>query len=176
MRKKFRGFTLVEVLIVMLIISIVGTAAILTVSRNENSRLENFSKQLSNLISLAEEQAMLQPAVLGLVFTPNTLRFYQYQESLTQKAEDKPVWLTLSDSVFAPHKIPKDMKVTLKVQGKNIPANINDENIQPQLVISSSGDPTPFIIQIGKAGAKPIYQITGSENGSIKSARIPDAK
>jgi general secretion pathway protein H len=172
MRKIVRGFTLVEVLIVMLIISIVGTAAILTVSRNENSRLENFSKQLTNLIMLAEEQAMLQPAVLGIVFSKNSFRFYQYREN----PPDKPTWNALNDPVFAIHKIPKDTKISLKVLDKNIPVTHNDETIQPQLIISSSGDPTPFVIQLGKAGAKPTYQITGSEGGSIESVRIADAK
>jgi general secretion pathway protein H len=70
---KSAGFTLIEILIVMVIISIVGAASLLSISRNKNSQMENFARQLTNLITLAQQQAMLQPAVIGMTFSDSTV-------------------------------------------------------------------------------------------------------
>jgi len=69
------GFTLIEILVVILIISIVTSVALLSISRNENRQLETFTKDLVQTLTLAQEQAMLQPAVLGLAIERHTYQF-----------------------------------------------------------------------------------------------------
>lgn len=167
-----KGFTLIEVLIVMLIISIVGAASLLTISRNKNSQLENFSKQLVSLITLAEQQAMLQPAVLGLAFTADTLQFYQYQEKNSKEESSVSHWIALTDSVLGSRRIPKNTQISLIMQGKAHSAN----SLEPQIIISTGGDLTPFVIRIGEKDSPPRYQVTGSEDGSVISARVSDEK
>jgi type II secretion system protein H len=163
--EKQNGFTLVEVLIVMLIISIVGAASLLTISHNKNTKLENFSVQLVNLINLAEQQAMLQPAVLGLAFTADTLQFYQYQEKATAGASH---WVALTDSVLGSRRIPKNTQISLKIQGK--PAADTKE---PQILLSTSGDLPAFVILIGEKDAPPRYQVVGREDGSVTKGEPP---
>jgi general secretion pathway protein H len=146
-----RGYTLIEILIVMLIISIVGVASLLSISSNKNTRLKNFAKELSNLISLAEQQAMLQPAVLGLVFSKNTLQFYRYREASGENK--KPVWIAVEDnSALSKHVLPKNMNIVLKIADKVIPPS---KEPLPQLIITASGGLTPFIIYIGDTNAPP---------------------
>jgi general secretion pathway protein H len=77
-RRDFSGFTLIEILIVIVIISIVGGAALLTISNNKNKQLQTAAHQLAATLLVAEEEAMLRPATLGLAFTPSTFQFYQY--------------------------------------------------------------------------------------------------
>src|SRR5438105_3387067 len=69
------GFTLIEILIVIVIISIVTGIAALTISRNQQKQYEYLATSLSHLITLAEEEAMLRPTTLGLAFTDHTFQF-----------------------------------------------------------------------------------------------------
>jgi len=161
------GYTLIEVLIVMLIISIVGVASLLTISVNKNSRLETYAKQLANLITLAEQQAMLQPAVLGITIQKQSLEFFEFQPAVD--AKHKSAWLPLTDSVLGTHIIPKNIEVRLKISD-----NPEDEAVtkDPQVVISSNGDLTPFRILIGEKNAAPLYQVIGQDDGSVISRKI----
>jgi general secretion pathway protein H len=165
-RHKAPGFTLIEILIVMVIISIVGAASLMSINHNKNKQLENFSSEIKNLVILAEQQAMLQPAVLGLRFTQRDMQFYQYQEP--DKESPKPTWKALSNSTFGKHLLPKDTEVTLKIQDKTIPTDTSD----PHLIISTGGDLTPFIISIGEKDKPPLYRVTGTEDGSVTTERI----
>jgi general secretion pathway protein H len=165
-RNKAPGFTLIEILIVMVIISIVGAASLMSINHNKNKAMENFSSEIKNLVILAEQQAMLQPAVLGLRFTPRDMQFYQFQEP--DKESPKPAWKALTNSTFGKHLLPKNTEVTLKIQDKTITTESNE----PHLIISTSGDLTPFVILIGDKNSPPAYRVTGTEDGSVTSERI----
>lgn len=168
--QKQLGFTLIEVLVVMLIISIVGAATLLTISHNQNSRLENFSRQLTSLITLAEEEAMLEPAVLGLQFTNDTLQFFRYQEA---DAKQNAAWQPVTNSVLGSRRLPKNAQLILKVNGEQFSA---EKTKEPPIIISTNGDLTPFVILIGEKNSAPRYQVTGAEDGSVNSARVTDEK
>ena len=78
------GFTLIEVLIVIFIISIVSTTALMTIGRNENRRLETLAIQITQMLTLAEEEALLQPAVIGLAISDTSFQFLRYQPAGNQ--------------------------------------------------------------------------------------------
>lgn len=160
------GFTLIEILIVMLIISIVSSVAVLTISHNEKSELHTFSKQLANLLRLAEEQALLQPAVLGFNFDDTSFAFYQFQENARDKNNQ---WQELTDSTLARHTIPKGISLNLKING----ADVDNKPGQPKLIISNNGDVPAFVLLIGEKDHPPLYQIVGDEDGSIRSETVP---
>jgi general secretion pathway protein H len=166
---KSAGFTLIEILIVMVIISIVGAASLLSISRNKNSQMENFARQLTNLITLAQQQAMLQPAVIGMTFSDSTVQFYQYQEASAKQPE---AWIALQSSALGKHPIPKSLRLVLKMQDKTIVAKAD----QPQLIISTNGDLTPFSIFIGEKEEAARYRVIGSDDGAVSSEKIPDEK
>jgi general secretion pathway protein H len=154
-RKHIHGFTLIEILIVIVIISVISTVAMLSIHFNRNKQLETLANTLANLITLAEEEAMLRPAVLGLVFTPHSYQFYIYQEN-------NHTWQPLPNRVFRATAIPDDTQITLKIHGQNIPTDG-----QHQLIISTSGDIPDFTISIGKSDQAPLYQVIGKESGDV---------
>ena len=57
MHQAKRGFTLLELLVVLVIISIVASMAMLTIGHNQNKEMETFTKELTQTLTLAEEQA-----------------------------------------------------------------------------------------------------------------------
>lgn len=160
------GFTLIEILVVLFIISIVTSVALLTISRNDNRQLESITKELVQALTLAEEKAMLQPSVLGLTIEKNAYQFSSYQPA---EGKNKANWL-LAD---ANHLIPHNVELSVDVEGKKISADQDDETkSMPQIVISTNGDITPFTIYIGKKGNSPHYEIRGDSNGNITSRSL----
>ncbi len=153
------GFTLIEILIVMLIISIISSVAVMTISFNPQKKIESAANSLANTITLAAEEAMLRPATLGLALSENSYTFFIYEEP---KNEDANPWKPLRGRVFHKHTFPKEAEISLKVQDQTVPLNGH-----PQIIIAESGDFTPFTITIKKTGDKPSYQIHGNTNGEV---------
>lgn len=161
MKKKMTGFTLIELLIVMIIITIVAGVATITVTASQRKQYETLANQLVNLILLAEQEAMLRPATLGLGFTPQTFQFYTIEHD-TKNNSDK--WVPIDKAPLASHTIPAHTRITLNIHDETVPANG-----EPKLVITPSNDLTPFVIYIGKQDENPYYQIVGKANGEVTS-------
>jgi general secretion pathway protein H len=157
------GFTLIEILIVVLIISIVTSVGVLTISRNNNKEVESFAKEFTQVIKLAEETAMLQPAELGLIVKAENYQFVILEAAKDGKAKH---WSPLDDNALGQHLIPSHVQISIDTHSGG---NADEENAPkaPRIVISTNGDVTPFTIYIGKQGAKPRFVITGDADGNI---------
>jgi general secretion pathway protein H len=164
---KQKGFTLVEVLVVMVIISIVGSISLLSLGYNQNARYEKVGEQIKQMLALSSEESLLQASILGLGFSKDNFQVYRYQDQ-TDKTNNP--WRKIADAALGMHHIPKDVQITVKVGGKVIPTMKDDmAESQPQLLIDTAGNIIPFTILIGKAGAKPHYQVQGAADGSVIS-------
>src|SRR3990167_8642154 len=104
------GFTLVEILIVILIISIVSGVALMTFSSNKTKQIETVAKQLTYIITLAQQEAMLQPQTLGLAFNQHQFQFFNY------KADQEHPWLAITTKNLGPHPIPEFIHLTLFIK------------------------------------------------------------
>lgn len=164
-QRSLQGFTLIEILVVLFIISIVTSVALMSISHNESKQLEAFTDELVQTISLAEEQAMLQPVVLGLSMRDKTLQFVTLKNELAAEKKDK--WTSFEDHLLNKHAIPDDVHISIDVGQQKVSSN--EEVSHPQVIISTNGDLTPFSIYIGKQGSKPSYVITGDADGNVSS-------
>ena len=169
-----RGFTLIEILVVLFIISIVSTVALLSISRNQTKQLQNFTTQLSQQITLAEEEALLQSTVIGLSIDEKQAQFFSYQAATDKDKKD--TWVPIQDTVLAKQIIPGNMQVKVvianakKSDEEEISADENrdeEKTITPQIIISTNGDITPFTIYVGKRDDKPRFAIIGTADGSV---------
>jgi len=143
----------------MVMISIIASLAALSISVNKNKQLETLTYQLTNTLNLAQQEALLRSTTLGLVVSKNSFQFYQV-------GVKENTWEGMSDSLLGLKHIPKDIKVTLKIQNKIV------SGAPPKLIISGSGEITPFTLYVGKEGSPPLYKIIGEPNGHIKSEMI----
>jgi general secretion pathway protein H len=167
-RFRAAGYTLIEVLIVIFIISIVTTVTMMTISTNENRDIETFAKELTQMVSLAEEQAMLEPNVLGISLAPRSIQF----SSLSKDKESrKEVWLQLNDNALRRFTVPGFIQISLEVAGSKIDLNQTEKSI-PQIIISTNGDVTPFIMYVGKKGKKPLYAISADADGNVTNMAL----
>jgi len=164
--KQARGFTLIEILVVIFIISIVTSVAVLSIGRNENKQVESFANELTQLVSLAEEQAMLQPKVLGLTLNQQYLQFSSLQAEGTKRN-----WVPLDDNVLGKRDVPSGIEIGIQV-GDALTKSDDDLTKKPQIIISTNGDVTPFTIYVGRKGKKPLYAISGDADGNVTSREL----
>lgn len=160
MKRTQRGFTLIELLVVILIISIVSSVALLTISHNKNKTLETVTSQLTQMVSLAEEEALLKPNVFSLSLNHHALQFSEYQLAADGNQNQ---WQPLHDALFSQDVIPDDVQISMHV------GNSTDNQ---RIIISSNGDLTPFTIDVGEKGNKPRYRITGDADGNVTSQEL----
>lgn len=159
-KRIMKGFTLIEVLIVIVIISIVSGVAMVTISSNKTKQLESLAKQLTRLITLAESEAMLQPCTLGLAFYSHHFQFFKYKP----EAEKDHLWQAITTGNLGLHKIPEHVQITVRVnnEGKALDG-------KPHILISESGDITAFTIAIANIGDKPAYVVRGDASGNVQT-------
>jgi general secretion pathway protein H len=163
--RKQRGFTLIEILVVILIISIITSVGVMSIGRNENKEVEKFANELTQLVSLAERQAMLQPNTLGLQLSQQSFQFSSLQN---KQADTKQEWVPLQDSMLGKRNIPDNIELRVDV-GHTQSNDDEKEKTLPQVIISSNGDITPFNIYVGLKGQKPRYLVSCDASGQVTS-------
>ena len=157
-----KGFTLLEILIVMIIMAIVTTAATLALGGLIGKRrAESFVSETMAVIQLAEQEAVLRPAVLGLNFQTNG---YQFEQFVIDQKIVSGSWKPLKNVALLQTKpLPSDVTWSLTINKKT--TTDNDKG-QPQIVFLPSGTITPFKLTIhyGKSAS---WVIEGKQSGAV---------
>lgn len=124
--KRVRGFTLLELLIVIFIIGITLSFAIINVTTSEQQEVEDEASRLVALIQLARENAILDAEDFAVAFTDKGYRFEKY---------DGAQWQPLDDAALRFRSFSENLKVEYTLQGKqallvvrNTPAEEDSES------------------------------------------------
>ena len=134
MRKRNTGFTLIEVMVVVVIIAVLAGTVSLSFPPVGDKLLKETADRLTALISLAQDEAILQSNELGLEVTPNGYSFYQNVNN---------TWVALGTSPFSTRVLPTQITTKMFLDGISIDLKGREES-SPQVVILSSGEMTPF--------------------------------
>lgn len=155
MRNDNQGFTLIEILIVLVIIGITfGFALISFGDFGESRRILFAAEQLINTLHLAQQQAILETSTLGLRINNDSYQILQLQNN--------SLWQPISNKgIFKVTYFPKDTKITLKTNYRTQPGT-------PSIIITSSGDMTPFTLNFSNTENQKIAFIIGKANGDLK--------
>jgi general secretion pathway protein H len=106
--KKINGFTLIEIVVVIVIIGVILSFATLSIgSGGLEQKLEQEAQRLASLLQLASQEAILQSKEMGVFFETDGYRFYV----LTSK---KWQALTESDDIFRPRQLPFGLQIALQ--------------------------------------------------------------
>lgn len=151
------GFTLLEVLVVVLIIGIILSFAVLKVSdRSRAETAEQETERLAALLKLSSEEAVLQAREFALQLTAGGYEFL---------ALDKDTWKTLDDDLLRPRRLPVDVALTATIEGETTaPQGGRDEQL-PRIYLLSSGEMTAFTLDL--SDAKSHYRLRGEPNGKL---------
>lgn len=154
-----RGFTLIEILIVIVIIGItVGFALIAFGDFGASKRIMFSAEQLVNTLRLAQQQSILETSTLGLHIDTNSYQVLRFDESSH--------WQPISNKgIFKVNYFPQNTLITLVTNSKPLRG-------APEIIINSSGDMTPFTLSFGTNKETVITVLTGTHDGSLNFSTV----
>lgn len=169
-KQKNKGFTLLELLVVVVLLGIVSSFAVLSLNIvGLETELEQETKKIHALINLAKEEAIIQAQEIALVVGKKNYYFQYYDW-------DKKDWFEKEDKVFRQRKIHEGLKIYLESQTeKIISKKEDDEEKLNRAFFLSSGEQSEFIVKISiREEEQNYYRIIGEINGVLKVEKNSD--
>jgi len=174
--RRSAGFTLLELMVVLVIIGIILTFAVLSLGGDDIGELmEQETQRMVTLLDLASDEAVLRGEELAVLFSEDGYEFLVLYEDLWQKTEE--------DGLLKAYTLPADIELRLEIEGeppiltasaaKDEEAVDEDEDedaeevLQPQVFILSSGEMTPFTVILMSPQSRLRYHLTASLLGTM---------
>lgn len=163
-KQQHSGFTLLELLVVLFIIGISVTFATLSFSgRAMDDRLDNEARRLQEIMRLAAEEALLQGVEIGMRGQDGEYGFLVIAENGWAPYE--------GDTPLKPHRLPEG--ITLEVTVEDFALEVPEEaELLPQVVFLSSGELTPFDLEMHAETATFYYRFKGVLTGEVETTKV----
>lgn len=136
------GFTLLEMLVVLLLVGIVTTFAVLATGDGGRERqLVQEAERISALLVLAGEEAVLQSREYGIHFSATSYSFMVFEPS------EKSRWRSLEqDALLRPRSMPAPISLELYID--DLPVPLDGRLDVPQVLLTSGGERTAFELRL----------------------------
>ena len=164
------GFTLLEVLVVVVIISILTTIAVLSVSVLGSDReLDGEGDRFTDVIAAATEQAQLEGRDYGVWFGAGRYEVLNYDQ-LSQTWQS-----VIDDRLYQSHEVPTGLALRLDMEGRQVPpaSDVPGTPRVPQVLLYSSGDASPYTLTLTRDGSQSQWIVAGQADGTLVITR-PD--
>lgn len=159
------GFSLAELMIVVFIIAIASGFLLLRAGNfTYGKSARDLARQLVAFCQVVQQQAILQPAILGLRLSDQGYAVYAYRQTTRD-------WQSLAerDKFWQAQVFPRHLSVnlTLGQPGLTLPGEAGSQ--APQIIFSPSGEITPFVLLLKQAGQEQSYQVSANIAGEIST-------
>ena len=156
MQHRAKGFTLLEILVVIMILGIAAAVAVVVLDRDERGTLDREARRFAGALEYAAQRAQMRHETLGVSASDGQWRFWM-------RASDGR-WQALSDDdplrpralpatwratplAYAGQAVPPDAIVPLRPSGRNEPYAF--ELASPELHALVSADPMNRVVVTG---------------------------
>jgi general secretion pathway protein H len=164
------GFTLVEVLVVVVIIGVVVAGMVLSIGGpGRDTQLEQERDRLGALIDYVRERAALQTIEYGLRCEAGGYRFVLYDARAAAWREDP-----LDESLRA-RTLPAGLELSLSIEDRAVvlpkrtdPKAKAPVDLTPQVMLFSSGELTSFKLRLARTGTGRSALLTGTAAGKLE--------
>ena len=174
------GFTLLEILVVIVIIGVMVSMATLSIGLlGADRQSEEEARRVWAVIGQAREEAELQAIDLAIFVGATDYEFLRFDTRRNQ-------WLpVVDDKLYAQRTLPEGLRFRLWMEGRELVLKPGlpdrskkgeSEKWPPQLTVLSSGDVVPFELQIGRDGAPAMWRMTSLADGDLRVERRKDER
>ena len=174
------GFTLLEILVVIVIIGVMVSMATLSIGLlGADRQSEEEARRVWAVIGQAREEAELQAIDLAIFVGATDYEFLRFDTRRNQ-------WLpVVDDKLYAQRTLPEGLRFRLWMEGRELVLKPGlpdrskkgeSEKWPPQLTVLSSGDVVPFELQIERDGAPAMWRMTSLADGDLRVERRKDER
>ena len=174
-RRRASGFTLLEVLVVVVIIGVISSMAVVSIKvLGGDHQMDQEGARLAAVLGQAREEAMLQGRDLGLRLDARGYDFLRY-DTRTER------WVAVSDDpLLRERSLPDGVGLELRLESRNVTLNpraapSERQAVSPQVVVQASGDLVPFEILLRREGTDEVRRVAGAADGRITSGKVDAA-
>jgi general secretion pathway protein H len=160
------GFTLLELMVVMVLIGIIFSFAVLSMRGDDVAeQMEREARRLQTLLVLASDEAIVRGEELGVRFGDDGYEF------LVLALEG---WQRPDDGLLKAYTLPADIELRLSLEGDEALDTGTEEpgeDPPPQVVILSSGEMTPFTVSFRSPLSNQGYRLSATLLGEVTHER-----
>lgn len=138
------GFTLIEILVVLVIVGVITGVALLSAPAFLNYvDFNGESKRVRVLLEMLRDESVIEGLEFGFYPMEHSYSFYSFDE-------DARIWREIDQGSFKSYQLPESISLKLKME-KQVRSRAASDNANPPVFIFSSGDMTPFELEIKKS-------------------------
>jgi general secretion pathway protein H len=184
-----RGFTLVEILVVVVIMAVVISLAVLSIGvTGHDAQLDDESRRIDGLLGLLHERALLEGRDFGMVLEPDAYGFEVYDVNRDR-------WFPFDqEREFRHRSLPKGLAFQLELDSQVVVLKPLDPGLiaaaasaafsgssgssglgssappatpAPQIAVAASGEGTPFRLTLLRDGSTAKASVDGDALGKL---------
>lgn len=157
-RRAAAGFTLIELMVVVLLVGLVATFAVINLGGDSaRERQQREAQRLHARMDLAREEAVLRARSLGIRFSERGYRFLALYRDQWRPLE--------AAGVLAPRELPESLSIAVDIDGLEVALGGEDEPEAPGDDGTADGDsaddaPRPQIFFLPGGEVVPAFSVT----------------
>ena len=159
-----RGFTLLELLVVLLIIGVIINFAVLSVGQHGNAQAREEIRRLAALIELAGQEAVMTSREIAVQVSRDGYSF------LVLDAEKNELTAIEDDELLRPRTLPEGLSMKIDIEGDTVElGKTSEEENNARIFLLSSGEIIPpFEVSVSTKDDDKVYRLTGATNGKLE--------